>query len=160
MRSDLRMLDQIHIAKPCPANWDEMKGDDQVRHCSQCRLNVYNISEMSAEEALRLVQNAEGRMCVRMYRREDGTVITRDCPKGLAAFRQRVVRRFALAASLVLTSVGCGQIGERLKEDFGVTKYLPSKPPSGGTYLAGAVAMPAKTAPVKTASPPGHGTKK
>jgi len=146
MKQDLRLLDQVQVAKPCPANWDEMKGDDQVRHCTHCRLNVYNLSEMDAEAALTLVRNAEGRMCVRLYRRDDGTIITRDCPKGLRAFRQRAVKRLALAASFVLSAVGCGQTAERLKADFG---YTPPDPISTVTVTAGVMAYPSVPPPTK-----------
>jgi hypothetical protein len=38
---------------------------------------------MTEEEALKLVEEREGRLCVRFYQREDGTVITRDCPVGM-----------------------------------------------------------------------------
>ncbi|MEK7865707.1 MAG: hypothetical protein AAB434_03430 [Planctomycetota bacterium] len=91
-------LEQVRIASPCHASWNEMTGDDRVRHCQLCKLNVYNLSGMSREEAERLVQGAEGRLCVRFYQRSDGTVLTRDCPKGLAAIRKRLV---IAAAALV-----------------------------------------------------------
>ena len=40
-------LEQIRVASPCHANWDEMTGTDQARFCGQCRKNVYNLSEMT-----------------------------------------------------------------------------------------------------------------
>src|SRR5688572_25672377 len=108
MATELRLLDQIQIAKPCPANWDEMKGDDAVRHCSLCRLNVYNFSEMRESEVEKLLANSTGRVCGRLYRRQDGTIITKDCPRGVRALRLKAVKQFALAASFVLSLVGCG----------------------------------------------------
>lgn len=75
-----------------------MKGDDQVRFCSLCNLNVYNISAMAEEEAMALIRDREGRLCVRLYQRKDGTVITNNCPTGLAAMR----RRLSYAVCLVL----------------------------------------------------------
>lgn len=59
-----------------------MEGDDRVRFCPECELNVYNLSAMTEEQALALVQEREGRLCVRFYQREDGTVLTSDCPVG------------------------------------------------------------------------------
>src|SRR5262245_23632544 len=46
-------LDHIKIAAPCPADWDQMFSfeDKRVRFCSQCNLNVYNLSDMSRQEA-------------------------------------------------------------------------------------------------------------
>jgi hypothetical protein len=60
-----------------------MDGDDRVRFCDECELNVYNLVSMTEAEALELIAESEGRPCVRMYQREDGTVITRDCPVGM-----------------------------------------------------------------------------
>jgi hypothetical protein len=73
---------QLKIASPCPASWDDMEGDERVRFCDECELNVYSLSDMPEKEALKLVEEREGRLCVRFYQREDGTVITRDCPVG------------------------------------------------------------------------------
>ena len=89
-------LDQIRVASPCSVSWDSMEGTERVRHCGQCRLNVYNISEMSGDEAVNFIREREGRVCVRFFRRHDGTVITKNCPS-----RFRRIRR-AVLTSLVL----------------------------------------------------------
>ena len=60
-----------------------MEGDDRVRFCDECGLNVYNLSAMTEDAALKLVEEREGRLCVRFYQREDGTVLTSDCPEGV-----------------------------------------------------------------------------
>jgi len=149
MQQNLRMLDQVQVAKPCPANWDEMKGNDQVRHCTHCRLNVYNLSEMSGEDAERLVRTTEGRLCVRFYRRDDGTMITRDCPKGVRAARQKLAKVFFLTASCILSAIGCGAAGEKLKADFGfgtATTGNAAVPTTGKV----AVSVPTTPAPVPT----------
>jgi hypothetical protein len=65
-------LANVRVASPCPANWDEMVGDERKRFCGQCKLNVYNLSGMPRDEAENLLLNAEGRLCVRFYRRTDG----------------------------------------------------------------------------------------
>jgi hypothetical protein len=44
-------LDRIAVASPCPMNWNDMIGDDRMRFCNQCNLNVYNISAMTKAEA-------------------------------------------------------------------------------------------------------------
>lgn len=87
-------LEGLRIASPCKADWNAMAGDERVRFCGQCQKNVYNLSDMSRDEAEALVQGAEGRLCVRMYRRTDGTVLTSDCPEG--ALRKQRRRRLAL----------------------------------------------------------------
>ncbi len=90
-------LKGLKVASPCPMNWDEMTGDDRVRFCGHCRLNVFNLSALKRDEAIRLLNEKEGRLCVRFFQREDGTVMTADCPVGLAALRQKFRRWTALA---------------------------------------------------------------
>jgi hypothetical protein len=69
----------ISLQYQCPFKWQNMKGGAQVRHCTACKQNVYNLSNMSRKNAVRLIQEKEGNLCVRFYQRRDGTVITRDC---------------------------------------------------------------------------------
>lgn len=67
-------LDNIRIATPLSADWQKMEGDERVRHCHKCKLNVFNLKEMTRTEAEKLLQTTEGRLCVQIYRRKDGTV--------------------------------------------------------------------------------------
>jgi len=106
MKKALSSLDLIEIASPCTASWDEMTGDERVRHCRQCKLNVYNLSEMRREEAESFMRERTGRTCVRFYRRADGTLLTRDCPVGVRALRQRFVRAVAALAGLFIALLG------------------------------------------------------
>jgi hypothetical protein len=96
-------LDNIKVASPCPANWNEMIGDARRRHCAECKLNVYDLSEMTRTEAENFIINAEGRVCVKFYRRADGTVLTKDCPVGWQAFRNKTSR---LAKAFVSVCAG------------------------------------------------------
>jgi len=100
-------LDNVRVASPCPTSWEKMAGDDRVRHCQECQLNVYNLSEMTRQEAEQLIASREGRLCVRFYRRADGTILARDCPKGLRALTARVSRIAAavLSAMMAVTPV-------------------------------------------------------
>jgi len=95
-------LNDIKVASPCPADWNEMYGDDRKRFCGECKLNVYNLSGMTRHEAEILLQNSEGRLCVRFYRRADGSVITRDCPVGWARVKQRTLMLATATASLLM----------------------------------------------------------
>jgi hypothetical protein len=95
-------LRNVKVASPCPADWDRMIGDERARFCGQCELNVYNLSAMSTLEAESLIARTEGRLCIRYYRRKDGSIITQDCPVGLRRLKQRAARIKRAAASLVL----------------------------------------------------------
>lgn len=95
-------LGRVRVAAPCGEEWGEMRGDERVRFCSRCSLNVYNLSAMTRREAERLVVANEGRLCVRFYRRKDGTILTRNCPVGLARLKRRVSRVASAAAAAAL----------------------------------------------------------
>lgn len=97
------ILGSVRVAAPCKASWERMEGDDRVRHCEACEHKVYNLSGMNRAEAEALVSGAEGRLCVRFYRRPDGTMLTQDCPVGLMAIRKRMATTVACAAMLFLT---------------------------------------------------------
>ena len=116
MSTQLPVLQQISIASPCPASWDDMEGDERVRFCGECKLNVYDLSAMTAGEAARLLLNTDGRLCARFYRRRDGTILTRDCPVGLRAVRRRLLWGLGRAAALlgfVVGAVAASVLGER-----------------------------------------------
>jgi len=99
-------LDNVRVASPCPANWDDMNGNEKMRFCSQCQLNVYNLSGMTRREAEELITNAEGRLCVRYYKRADGSIITQNCPVGLQALKRRVSRAATAFFSAVIGFLG------------------------------------------------------
>jgi len=94
-------LDNIHVASPCSADWNEMFGDDRKRHCGDCKMNVYNLSDMTRQEAENLLISSEGRLCVRFFRRADGTVLTKNCPVGWQAAKQRASRVVTAAFSMI-----------------------------------------------------------
>ena len=111
MKTDTPLLEGLRVASPCTASWEAMKGDARVRRCGDCRLNVYNLSAMSRREGEDLLRRSEGRLCVRFFRRADGTILTEDCPVGLRAVRRRLAMLgSALAAMFVaLVAAGCGR---------------------------------------------------
>jgi hypothetical protein len=100
------LLQQIEIASPCHAPWEDMVGNDKMRFCNQCSLHVYNLSAMTQDEAEQLILSREGRLCVRLYKRRDGTVITEDCPKGLERAARRVRLLMGAMASALAALLG------------------------------------------------------
>ena len=99
-------LDNLRVASPCSANWDAMQGDERKRHCGECNLNVYNLSGMTRYDAEHLLRMSEGRLCVRYYQRPDGSILTKDCPVGWAAVKQRVSIFAAAAFTLIMSVFG------------------------------------------------------
>lgn len=125
-RRSLPMLENIRIASPCTASWDEMTGDERVRFCGHCAKDVYNLSGMTREESERLLRERAGNICVRLYKRHDGTVLTADCPVGVKRKRRR---------RIVATAVGSGLAAA------GALFYQEATPPH--ETLMGGIAVPA-----------------
>ena len=96
-RRPLPLLDQVRVASPCKADWNEMLGDERVRFCLGCEKNVYNLSSMPRVDAEALLRERLGsEVCVRFYQRTDGTILTQDCPVGVTKKRRR---KLALAVA-------------------------------------------------------------
>lgn len=146
MRRFTNSLDKVSVATPCPAEWDRMVGGDRVRFCGQCQLNVYNLSAMSRDDAESLITRTEGRLCVRFYRRRDGSILTEDCPVGLRALKRRTVRlRTALISSVLGLLAGIGAHGAANK----IVAFFPDSAigwRSGGHTL-GVMAVPREPEP-------------
>ncbi|MEK6703015.1 MAG: hypothetical protein AABZ53_12180 [Planctomycetota bacterium] len=105
----LPLLSQIQIASPCSARWEDMQGDAVTRDCAACKLQVHNLSEMTSEQAEGFLQArlGTGRVCARFYRRADGTILTRDCPVGIALWRKRAgVAVGRVAAAMLFLGTG------------------------------------------------------
>ena len=102
-RNDTPHLRGVRVAAPCHESWSAMSGTEQIRSCERCQHKVYNLSEMTTAEAEALIRSAEGRLCVRFYRRADGTVMTKDCPVGATARR---TKRVAQATAGIAAAVG------------------------------------------------------
>ncbi|HEX8130047.1 MAG TPA: hypothetical protein VF527_13170 [Pyrinomonadaceae bacterium] len=96
-------LSHVRVAAPCSADWERMRGNERVRFCDQCSMNVYNLSNMTKKDAEALVTSTEGRLCVRYYHRADGTILTANCPVGLRALKRRVSGFSRAAVSSVLS---------------------------------------------------------
>jgi hypothetical protein len=142
-------LNDVKVAAPCTVAWDEMIGDDQVRFCGQCKLNVYNLSGMSRDEAESLIARTEGRLCIRFYRRTDGRILTRNCPVGLRAIKARISRVTRATVSAALSFfAGVGIYTGLREQDYS----KPSKDDSGYSTTLGVMAV---TPPEQRVIPPG-----
>lgn len=59
------IINSIDVKSPCSEDWNEMQGNDEVRFCSHCSKHVNNLSEMTRKQAVRLVRESNGSLCVR-----------------------------------------------------------------------------------------------
>lgn len=160
------VLDNLRVASPCDVPWDSMTGDARVRACAQCARDVYNLTELTREEAEALILERNGALCVRYYQRYDGTVVLADCEVGARPRRRRlaVLGGVAAAAATVLAGVGGMQLAGALtdgeppavapaEDDDGATtaETCPARradgdeaPPRRGRMTQGQLAMTAE----------------
>ena len=158
----LPILDQVQVAAPCPASWDDMVGDEHVRFCGKCEKNVYNLSSLPRDEAEALLVAREGSVCVRLFRRQDGTVLTADCPVGVKKRRRRRAAVAAVGGGLIAVAAALGTnrqatMGECPRvRDAGAPQVMqgavapmrtPVTPVEPGAWTAGSAAPPHPKAP-------------
>jgi hypothetical protein len=98
-----------------------------------------------------------------MFRREDGTVLTRDCPVGVRYFRQRLARAVAAIVGVVVTLVGGTLFGGILNRTSSGSLKAPSTafaqwidPPRQFEILMGAICLPPQPAPPQPMTPGGE----
>jgi Carboxypeptidase regulatory-like domain len=77
-----------------------MVGNESVRYCPECKLDVYNFSTMSDEEIEQIVSGSQQRLCARVRQRPDGTVMTRNSSVRFSI----VMRRISRVAHIALTA--------------------------------------------------------
>ncbi|MFL6676469.1 MAG: hypothetical protein ACJ8LG_24660, partial [Massilia sp.] len=138
-------LQRVDVASPCHVPWETMQGDTRVRHCGDCNKHVFNLSAMPEAEAAALVADKEdGDICIRFYRRADGTVMTSDCgAREQAAVPQQSWGRLPGMAGMALAALsaaGCGPrhvpaVAENVVE---VDIVYPDR----GQWLAGVIVAP------------------
>ena len=114
-KARLPVLDNIRIAAPCDAEWSKMAGDDRTRHCGDCKKTVFNLSDMTRPEAEALIVEKQGKLCVRYFQRSDGTILTRDCPVGVARRRKR---RLIAAGAVAMLAGGGALVWKTLRSDL------------------------------------------
>lgn len=97
------LLDNISIATPCSAEWDNMSGTDTIRFCGQCSKNVYDISAMSESEAVSFLAGQQMVPCLKFFRRADDTIIFDNCPAGLRRVRSGVKATVKFVSTVLAT---------------------------------------------------------
>lgn len=137
-------LNNIKIASPCSANWDEMYGNERRRFCGECKLNVYNLSGMKKYDAENLLRVSEGRVCVRYFQRSDGTILTADCPVAWAKVKHRLTVAATAVFSMLLAILGGLTAVSLFRKNVEPVRriVLPFAPSPEPPVLMGAVEMP------------------
>jgi hypothetical protein len=134
-------VDRIEIQTPCSVPWDSMYGDERIRHCGSCRKNVYNIALLTRAQATALIASREP-VCLRIYRRPDGTVVTNDCWSRLRAARRRGMWAFLV----MLVIVAWAQVAAMFVGVTGLRRLIPHRA-MGSSMLAPAMVAPPPPSP-------------
>ncbi len=145
-------LDSIKIATPCNADWNAMSGNERVRFCGSCEKNVYNLSAMTRDEAEELVREKEGKLCTRFFVREDGTMLTQDCPVGVRKKRVRLA---------VVSAIGASALAFGMTRAMGVGEHALMGAPLQAQEtpaMLGSVAPPIPQPPVEPSQVAPQGT--
>ena len=160
MTAQKKLLDGIMIAAPCNMGWENMAGDERVRFCNQCSLNVYNLSGMSDQEDEALLQEKGTNLCISLYRRADGTVLTENCPVGLRKLKAKLLsarsqgnRLSRIAAALALLLLGLpasAQNNNNNRMTGGVCPMPPSQQKKDNIEQPMLMGKPAQTMPTPT----------
>lgn len=111
----LPLLQRVYIASPCAVPWESMSGDERARLCASCNKTVYDVSKMTTAEAEALLQSKGTDACLRIFRRFDGTVLTADCPVGVAK-KKRARRRNVVAGVLAATAAATAAVAIAMRE--------------------------------------------
>ncbi|MEJ7849197.1 MAG: carboxypeptidase-like regulatory domain-containing protein [Pyrinomonadaceae bacterium] len=133
-------INTLRVASPCSVGWETMTGDDRVRSCNSCQLNIYNTAEMTKAEVVNLIENHEGRLCIRLHKRADGTVITKDCPVGIRAYRKRAAQFAGAAFTAILGLFSTSYSQNSGAESLGKAQTVGTQNKDSKSELRGTVA--------------------
>ena len=96
-------LHNLTIPSPCSADWNSMIGNNQVRFCEHCHLDVHDLSQLTRSQAERLIARSNGRVCVRYHQDEKAGQLTLPVSQKLHRIGRRVSRIAAGAFTATLS---------------------------------------------------------
>jgi ankyrin repeat protein len=123
-----------------------MIGNDQLRFCEHCNLSVTNLSTMTRQEARRIVERSQGRLCVRYLQRANGDILTKQIPEKLHRISRRVsqIAAGAFSATLSLSSAAAQTSSSKsdLSQQASVVSVTSPQLEFGG-MISGSITDPA-----------------
>lgn len=79
----------------CSKEWDDLKGDNEVRFCDSCENNVYNLTELTEEEAVKFIESHEGKVCTYAHYDRSGVIVNGECSD-----ERQVIRMLGTATTI------------------------------------------------------------
>lgn len=122
------LLEQVFIETACTSDWNKMSGNDTVRFCHECKLNVYNIADMTDREAEAVLRKRlyGSRVCAALYRRPDGKLATDNCPRALRKIRnvhRWVMAKVVASIALCMSFLGPAQSQNEIRKETSHPRY-------------------------------------
>lgn len=119
-------LENFEVPQPCAMNWDEMTGNEEVRHCGKCQHQIYNISEMPKRRALKVLNQPNERVCISYLQDEQNQVITQTY---LGIFKRNLVKFVSATLAIIfsLTSIQAMQTKDGKPKKKKIAKYRKYK---------------------------------
>jgi hypothetical protein len=111
--ADVSALNDIRVASPCTADWDKMIGDERKRFCEACGQSVYNVESLRRDEVANLLARGDS-VCMRLFRRPDGTLMTADCPVGKRRIRLKQIA--TVVGGSLLAGVAAAVVAHEVRE--------------------------------------------
>ncbi len=122
-------LKNLTVPSPCPADWNAMTGNDQVRFCEHCSFDVHNLSLMTRSEVERLIATSNGRLCVQYIRDPNGRLVTLPTGQKLHRIGRRVSQIAAGAFTAALS------VSSAVAQASGGVQYGNPNPPSASQTI-------------------------
>ncbi|MDA0768288.1 MAG: hypothetical protein O3A92_15875 [Verrucomicrobia bacterium] len=107
MNKSKSLMDRVTVGFQCPMNWEAMAGEGTERFCAKCRKSVTDLSALTSAEAERFVREEGKGACIRLQRREDGSLVTKGCPQTVAG-KAKAARAVLGGGAAALVLVSCG----------------------------------------------------
>ena len=104
-------LDRLQVTSPCSAEWERMSGDEQQRYCDECQRVVYDFSKMTRRQIEAIVATSRNRLCARLTREEDGSLLMLETPPVIHPANRRLlpIASTVMTALLSVNAVGVPQ---------------------------------------------------
>src|SRR5438105_5814928 len=115
-----RLVHQLRVVSLCTVTGAETTGYDPFPYTTLFRSNVYNLSAMTEAEGEALIIEKEGKLCARIYRGYNGTLLSREC---LVCWRP-VRRRLAWSGMRTVAAVVCIISGTAYAANAGRPKIM------------------------------------
>jgi hypothetical protein len=157
MSAKKRRIDQLQVISPCSSEWDRMSGDDKKRFCAECDKFVYDFSRMTTRQVEAIVSIHRGRMCARITRRPNGSLLTLETPPvhPVVARRAPPVVNATLAAilsvSVPATALNIDASAAQITVRSGAGNDIAKTPYGGGEASVGGAVFDPQNAAIANA---------